>query len=105
MSYYSRNMPTVATYFSPAGQDGFGDLAYSSGQEVRVRWQVKNELIKDAQGRQVVSKAVVYVNDLVKVGGRLALGTATSATDGEEILAVGVSPSLNTQQDLVKIWL
>lgn len=104
MRYYARNMPTTATYFAPTGQDTFGAVLYASGRAVKCRWQAKNELITDSQGRQLVSRAVVYVSDLVVEGGRLALGETVNATDGDIIRAVGVSPSLDGATELVKAW-
>jgi hypothetical protein len=102
--YYSRNMPTPATYFPPAGQDAFGDVLYGAPVAVKVRWQTKNELFTDAQGRQQTSRAVVYVSDLVVEGGRLALGSVTDPDLGDIIRSVGVSPSLDSQKELVKAW-
>lgn len=105
MAYYSRNMPTIVTYFPPAGQNGFGDLAFGAGIEMKARWQTKNEMFIDQQKREAISKAVVYINGLVAIGGRLALGATSDPQDGEEIRGVGVSPSLDSQQELVKLWL
>lgn len=104
MTYYSSNMPTTVTYFPPAGQDAFGKLEYGTPVALKARWQVKAELFRDAQAREAVSKAVVYVSDLVEVGGRLALGTQTSPATGDEIRGVGVSPALSGAQELVKAW-
>lgn len=102
--YYSRNMPTTATYFAPMGQDAFGNLAYAAPVTLKCRWQAKNEMVRSIDGRELVSRAVVYVNNLVEAGGRLALGVVTDPLQGDQIIAVGVSPSLNAQQELVKAW-
>lgn len=105
MPYYSANMPTVATYFAPIGQDGYGQLSFASGVAVKVRWQVKNDLFRDFNGNQVVSSAVVYVAEMVEVGGRIAVGQNVAIDNALEIRAVGVSPSLRGGKELVKIWL
>lgn len=102
---YSRNMTQIATYFPPAGQDGFGDLSYGSAEAVTVRWQNKADLFRDQQGREVVSSAVVYVDREVQIGGKLGLGAITDPTKAREIRNAGESPSLDGRTKLVKAWL
>ena len=104
MSIYSRNMTQAATYYPPDGQDGFGDPQFGSGQDVMTRWQAKRDLIRDEQGREIVSDAVVYVDHVCEVGGRIGLGSAT-VTQAREIRQVGQSPSLLGDETLVKLWL
>jgi len=105
MAFYTRNMTQDATYFPPNGQNTFLDLAFGASVAVKVRWQDKADLFRDAQGREVVSSAVVYVDRLVAVGGRLGLGTLTSAASAREIRNVGQSPALQGDTTLVKAWL
>ena len=105
MAVYTRNMRQDATYFPPAGQNGFGDLSFGAGVPVKCRWQNKTDLFRDQQGREVMSSAVVYVAQEVAIGGRLGLGTVASADDALEIRNVGESPDLRNQFTLVKAWL
>ena len=105
MAYYTRNMTQDATYFPPDGQSAFGDLAFGSPVAVKVRWQNKADLFRDAQGREVMSSAIVYVDQPVTVGGRLGLGTLTDANEAREIRNAGESPSLRGDTTLVKAWL
>ncbi len=105
MAFYTRNMTQDATYFPPAGQDAFGNLAFGSGVAVKCRWQDKADLFRDAEGREVMSSAIVYVAQAVTIGGRLGLGTVASASDAKEIRNAGESPSLDGRQTLVKAWL
>lgn len=105
MAIYSRNMRQDATYFPPAGQDGFGNLSFGAAVAVKCRWQNKADLFRDQQGREVMSSAVVYVAQQVAVGGRLGLGTVASADDALEIRNVGESPDLRNDATLVKAWL
>jgi len=105
MPFYTRSMTQDATYFPPNGQNAFGDLSFGAAVAVKVRWQDKADLFRDAQGREVVSSAVVYVDRLVAVGGRLGLGTLSSATTAREIRNVGQSPALHGDTTLVKAWL
>jgi hypothetical protein len=105
MAYYSRNMTQVATYFPPAGRNGFGDLSFGAAVSLNVRWQDKADLFRDTQGREVVSSAIVYLPQAIAVGGRLGLGTLTDPNDAREIRNVGESPSLDGKVTLVKAWL
>ena len=105
MAVYTRNMRQDATYFPPAGQNGFGDLSFGAGVVVKCRWQNKADLFRDQQGREVTSSAVVYVAQEVAIGGRLGLGTVASAVDALEIRNVGESPDLRNGARLVKVWL
>lgn len=93
---YTHNMPQTATYQPPVGQNGFGDPQFGAAVDVLCRWQDKADLFRDAQGREVVSSAVVYVAQVVEVGGLL---------DGREIRNVALSPSLDGVTQLVKAWL
>ena len=101
---YTRNMTQAATYYPPTGQDGFGQPSFGAGQDVLVRWQDKADLFRDAQGREAVSSAVVYVNQDCEIGGKIGLGSA-SVTDAREIRNVGRTPSLGGQRTLIKLWL
>lgn len=101
---YTRNMTQAATYYPPTGQDAFGQVSYGAGQDVLVRWQDKADLFRDAQGREVVSSAVVYVNQDCAIGGKIGLGSA-AVTQAREIRNVGRTPSLGGRQELIKLWL
>jgi hypothetical protein len=101
---YARNMTQDATYYPPAGQNEYGDLSFGAGVAVKVRWQDKADLFRDAQGREVMSSAVVYVAQEVEIGGKLGLGSA-AVGDTLEIRNVGESPDLKGGKALVKAWL
>lgn len=101
---YSRNMTQAATYYPPAGQNGFGDVSFGGGQSVMTRWQDKAELFRDEQGREVMSSAVVYVNQRCAIGGKIGKDSA-AVDDAREIRQVGISPSLRGDTELVKLWL
>ena len=105
MTVYARNMRQDATYFPPAGQDGFGDLSFGAGVSVKCRWQNKADLFRDQQGREVMSSAIVYVAQEVAIGGRLGLGTVANPADALEVRNVVESPDLRNEKTLVKAWL
>jgi len=66
-----------ATYWPPDKPGGWGGMAYKSPQEILVRWQDKQQLIRAKDGREVVSQAVIYTKDRVQLEGRLCLGVST----------------------------
>lgn len=101
---YTRNMRQAAIYYPPTGQDAFGQPSFGAGQDVLVRWQDKADLFRDAQGREVVSSAVVYVSEECEIGGKIGLGDA-SLSDAREIRNIARSPSLDGARTLVKLWL
>lgn len=101
---YSRNMTQVATYYPPAGQNGFGDVLFGAGQSVMTRWQDRAELFRDERGREVMSSAVVYVDQRCEIGGKIGKSSAT-VTEAREIRQVGITPSLKGRTELVKLWL
>ena len=101
---YARNMTQAATYYPPTGQDGFGNLSFGPGEAVKVRWQDKADLFRDAQGREVVSSAIVYVDQDCAIGGKIGLGSA-SLNEAREIRNVGRTPGLKGQRTLIKLWL
>lgn len=104
MAIYTRNMTQDATYYPPAGQNGFGDLSYGAGVAIKCRWQDKADMFRDTEGREVISSAVVYPAYDCAVGGKIGLGAATVA-EATEIRQRGSSPSLKADQELIKLWL
>lgn len=104
MIVYARNMPQEATYYPATGQDRYGSDTYGDGEALSVRWQGKPVLVRNYEGREVVSEAVVYCSALVAVRGKLGLGSATLA-EAKEIISVQTSPSLRGDEVLVKAYL
>lgn len=98
----------VATYWPPAGNDGFGGVRYGAPEPRRVRWQHDAQLFRDAQGREVVSNAVVYLDAPVVNGGMLYLGSSLELAPPAaalEVRQVAASPDLGATEQLNKAWL
>jgi len=49
-----------AIYWSPLGNDGFGNKTYNAPVQLRVRWEKKREMVRDKNGQEVISQAIVY---------------------------------------------
>ena len=119
MAAYTRNMPSVAFYWRPGPNDGFGSLDFSgvAPVAVRCRWENKQELFRDAQAREQMSQAIVYPDQPVEIGGYLALGDFSADVDSsgfldpatvdgaKEIRQAQISPSLNGNLELTKAFL
>lgn len=76
----------TAVWWTNPVNDGFGKRTFDHGVEVKCRWEQKSELFVDAQARQVMSRAVVYVDRDLAVHDYLYLGTL------EELAVVGIQP-------------
>lgn len=110
MAPYTRHMHQTITYWSPDGIDAFGGRTFGAPLEIKGRWQDKADLFRDSDGREVVSSAVVYVDQDVELRGYLYLGSSSASNpqtvDGaREIRNIGRSPDLGATQTLHKVWL
>ena len=110
MANYTRNMRQTATYWEPGAPTASGGMSFSAPRQVLCRWQDKADLVRNNDGNETVSSAVVYPVEPLRRQGWLLLGVS-SATDprgidgAHEIIAVGSSPSLDARLTLNKVWL
>lgn len=103
----SRLTETI-TYWAPASNDGFGGVGYAAPVPRLARWEDKAELFRDAQGREVTSSAVVFVDADVENAGHLYRGVSASAspiTGSKEIRAVGKIDNLTGFKRVLQVWL
>ncbi|MCW5678453.1 MAG: hypothetical protein KIT65_10965 [Xanthobacteraceae bacterium] len=107
MTAYTENMTQAATYWPPSANDGFGGVSYGAATQILCRWQNAQKLFRDAQGQEVMSEAIVYVDRALQNKGKLKLGThaGSAPSDALEIRSVQVSPSLDGTQELNKVML
>ena len=109
----------TAVYWSTPTEDGYGGLTFDSGspQEIYCRWEDKNEIIKSDNGKEQVSRAVVYVTQDVDEDGYLFLGSLDDLDSSEEenpetaadtyrIVKFDKSPALGSTNEFIrKAWL
>jgi hypothetical protein len=108
-------MNQTATYWAPGLDDGYGGLDFTSvvPQTIACRWQDVSQLFRDREGREVMSSAIVYPEQVLAIGGFLFLGDAGVAVGADprelsgayEIRQIGASPSLLADETLYKVWL
>jgi len=60
----------TATWHCVTGQNEYGEPVTSS-KTIKVRWEGKRRLVRDNQGREVVSEARVFCTEAVKPGDEL----------------------------------
>lgn len=105
---YTHNMRERVTYWPVSGTDTFDSPLFGMPEPRMARWQDVAVLFRDAEGREVVSQAVVYVDREVKLGGYLFRGVSAAGTppDGAfEIRQTGKSPNLTQTVTLHKAML
>lgn len=111
MVAYTEDLNQTATYWAPGALDAAGNVALASPVILSCRWQRKRDLVRNNEGREVVSMVVAYVDQQLATQGYLALGDATGSPDPRlladafEIVAEGASPDLDDDETLYKVWL
>ena len=109
-----RRCTQTAVYWGNPTPDGYGQNTFDAPVEVSCRWEQRERIIKDRLGREVVSKATVWVvSDLVSEGW-LYLGSLDDLdsnplpmeVDGAyEIIAKDKIPGIKAVGFLRKIYL
>ena len=101
MSLLTRNYPHTISHWTKGAKDVYGKPAWSGPDTINGLWEDKIELIKDVNGREIISNASVFLLSLVAIGDFLFLGSAASAeddpttvTDAWEVMDVLVNTSL-----------
>lgn len=108
VSNYARNMTETVTYWPPGETDAFGTPTLGAPVSLSARWQDQADLFRDADGREVTSAAVVYVDQPVMVRGQVFRGESVAATPPEgalEIRQVAITRSLGGSEQLTKAML
>jgi len=110
MQVRKRRMNQDATYWPPTEADRYGNMEFGDAEAVKVRWQDEAQVLRDTDGREFASSAVIYVDKVVEVQGVIALGDHTAEDDPAnvegafEIRRVGQSPALQRDEKLIKVW-
>lgn len=106
---YTRGLEETATYWAPLLPDGLGNVGFSPPVSIKVRWQDSIVLTKDSSGNDVSYDATVFVDRRVELGGYLLLGITTWPSpldvNAKEVRNITISPSLSSDEELVKAWL
>jgi len=115
-SFIVRLCKQTAVYWGDPTNDGYGGQTFGSKypEEINCRWEDHREVFTDAQGNELVSRAVVYVTEDVDEEGWLYLGDLDSTIDEDpknvdgayKIRRFDKSPALgSTNEFLRKVYL
>lgn len=105
MSIMQRNQE--ATYWAPTGTQAWNQPTFAAPAKIMVRWQGKQQLIRNKEGREVVAEAAVYTGQEIALSGRLQLGVHTGAptTEAKEPQAVSPLVTVGGAVDHWKVFL
>jgi len=79
MSYQSLKTED-ATYWASGTPDGYGGFTYASPVALKVRWQDQQERLVDSDGKEFVSRAIIYTDSKLDKNGWIYRGTSAAAT-------------------------
>ena len=105
MTSFSRHMKQTATYWAKTGTDTYGKPTFSAPATMQCRWEDRTQVIMNKGGKEIVSKARVFLADDISEEGFLYLGTSVAASPigisgAYEIQAVGRQPDLRAVKTL-----
>jgi len=82
-----------STWYKVIGQNEYSEPILADPVTVKVRWEGKRRLVRDNEGREVVSEARVFCTEAVKPGDELEL-------DGRRwpVIAVSTVPDLSGKE-------
>lgn len=108
--YLAKNLLQTAIYWGNPVADGSGGYTFDTPVTIDCRWISKQELFRDAKGKERVSAAIVLFTQDVDLGGYLYLGTSTEANPNDvygsyEIRSFAKIPSMKADAFLRKAWL
>ena len=75
----------TATYWSLPVIDGYGTRSFASPTLIKCRWEDRTGLTIQKEGELINSRAVVYPNQDVAIGGYLYLGDATATSNPQDL--------------------
>jgi hypothetical protein len=120
----NRTCKQVAVYWGSPQDDGYGGKVFANAKELAVRWEDKEQLIRQDDGIEISSRAIVYVLQDVDLEGMMYLGTLDDLYDIALESSAGAldnpkefdktyvikkfekSPALGSTTDFVrKVWL
>lgn len=74
MSYITRNHKQTIVYWASPSPDKYGGFTYTVPVDIIGRWEDRQEVFFDKEGKELKSKSIVYLGQDVDLGGFLYLG-------------------------------
>jgi hypothetical protein len=79
-SMIARNCPHTAVYWGNPQNNGSGGKTFDAPVEIACRWEDMHQVVSDAKGNEITSRALVFTTQDVVEEGMLYLGLLTSLT-------------------------
>lgn len=64
----------TAQWYQKTGTNAYGEPEFAAPVQIKVRWEGKRRLVRNAQGEEVVSEARVFCLKAVATGDKLEYG-------------------------------
>ncbi len=74
MSWVTRLIREPTLYWKPPATDAFGNFEWQYPYQIKCRWEYRNESLQSSSGEDTISKATVYTDALIRVGGYMWRG-------------------------------
>jgi hypothetical protein len=78
MSFLNAFLTQTATYWAPGAPDGYGGYTFASPAQLRVRWENRSVAATDQNGKQFLSRSIIYLENDVVLDGYLFLGASST---------------------------
>ena len=122
-SLLNRTCKQTCVFWGSPNEDGYGGQTWADPIEIACRWEDKEQLIRQDDGIEISSRAIVYVLQDVDLEGMMYLGTLDDLYDIADSSAGALSnpkefdktyvikkfeksPALGSTTDFVrKVWL
>ncbi len=111
-----QNLKQTAVYWSPGVKDEHSRVTFNAAIEILVRWEDKTETFLDSEGRESISKAIVFTDRELARDGYLFLGAESTLdsdhsdpaviTDAHEVKQNESMTRLKQKNEFIyKVWL
>lgn len=79
-----RQLKDDIVYWGTPSPDGFGGATFADYVDLKGRWEDRNDLFIDTEGKESMTKAVVYVTQDMDLGGWLFKGLTTDISSADQ---------------------
>lgn len=83
MAFFEDMLTQTIVYWALDKPDGRGGYLFDSPVEITGRWEDRQEKFVDANGEEVISKSIIFLNQDVTINGWLYLGEFSDLSSGE----------------------
>ena len=100
-SLLTRTCKQTCVYWSSPQDTGYGGQVWADPVQIACRWEDKEQLIRQDDGIEISSRAIVYVLQDVDLEGMMYLGTLDDLYD---IALESSAGALSNPKEFDKVW-